>query len=354
MSVFSFPDFANHEQVVFGSDEESGLKAIIAVHNTNLGPSLGGCRVFDYANEDDALSDVLRLSQGMTYKSALAGLPLGGGKAVIIGEPKKIKSRELFVAMGRLVDSLGGRYISAQDSGTSVDDLKIMATQTKHVAGSSNTIDTRGRNRSGDPSPATAYGVFVGLKAAVRHRLKVDSLRGIRIAVQGVGNVGFGLAKQLFDEGAELVVSDVNADNLQRAQSELNASVVEGDAIYAQDVDVFAPCALGGAVNEKSFEMITAPVIAGAANNQLLTEDMGKRLHERGTLYAPDYVINAGGIIHIHYMRTDQSWQAATEHVGCIATTLSEIFTRSEAQNLCTSDIANQLAEERFMRKVCY
>jgi leucine dehydrogenase len=351
MSVFSFPDFADHEKVLFGSDSKSGLKAVIAVHNTNLGPAVGGCRMYNYENEDQALSDVLRLSQGMTYKSALAGLPLGGGKSVIIGDPKVHKSRDLLEAMARLVDSLEGGYIAAQDSGTSVEDLKVMARITPHIAGAEGAIDTTGRQRTGDPSPATAYGVFVGLKAAVKHKLGKDNLRGVRVAIQGVGNVGFGLGKWLHDEGASLVVSDVNADNLKKAQSELDATIVEGDAIYSQDVDVFAPCALGGAINEKSFDLITAPVIAGGANNQLVDTEMGKKLHARGTLYAPDFVINAGGIIHVHYMRTGKSWQASTEHVSCIGNTLSEIFKRSDAQNLCTSEIANQLAEERFLKR---
>jgi leucine dehydrogenase len=226
-----------------------------------------------------------------------------------------------------------------------------MARITPHIAGAEGAIDTTGRQRTGDPSPATAYGVFVGLKAAVKHKLGKDNLRGVRVAIQGVGNVGFGLGKWLHDEGASLVVSDVNADNLKKAQSELDATIVEGDAIYSQDVDVFAPCALGGAINEKSFDLITAPVIAGGANNQLVDTEMGKKLHARGTLYAPDFVINAGGIIHVHYMRTGKSWQASTEHVSCIGNTLSEIFKRSDAQNLCTSEIANQLAEERFLKR---
>lgn len=348
MTVYSFADFDQHEQVVFGNDPTSGLKAIIAIHNTHLGPALGGCRMYPYASEEQALRDVLRLSRGMTYKSALAELPLGGGKSVIIGDPAKHKSAELFQAMGRLVAGLSGRYILAQDSGTAVEDLQEIATQTEHVAGIQRVLDDRGQTRSGDPSPATAYGVFVGLKAAVKHRLKRDSLAGVRVAVQGVGNVGFGLAKYLSAEGAELYVSDVNEKNLERAVVQCGARVVEGDAVHRLEVDVFSPCALGGAIHAGNVDQLAAPVVAGAANNQLASPELALVLRQKDILYAPDFVINAGGIIHVHYLRTGRTWEESTRHVEGIAVNLEQIFQRADESGNTTAAIADLIAEERF------
>ncbi|MES2819810.1 MAG: Glu/Leu/Phe/Val dehydrogenase dimerization domain-containing protein, partial [Pseudomonadota bacterium] len=260
MSVFSHIEFDQHEQVVFGHEPKSGLKAIIAIHDTRLGPALGGCRMWPYAHDEEALRDVLRLSRGMTYKSALANLRLGGGKAVIIGDPRKDKSEALFQAMGDFVDSLGGRYITAADSGTGVAEMQTMAERTRHVGGAAQRESFDGGVRTGDPSPATAYGVFIGLKVAVQQRLGRDDLRGLRVAIQGLGQVGFDLARQLSEAGAELWVHDIQEANVQRAVQQFGAHPVQAQAIYGLDVDVFAPCALGGIINPQTLEALRAPV----------------------------------------------------------------------------------------------
>ncbi len=268
MAVFSLSDFADHEQVVFVSDDKSGLKAIIAIHNSNLGPALGGCRMWPYASEDEAIRDVLRLSRGMTYKSAMARLKLGGGKSVIIGNPRTHKTPELLAAFARALEQLNGRYIAAEDSGTSVADMKIMAQLTSHVAGIVDKPSDQG-TRSGDPSPATAYGVFVGIKAAVQEKLGRDSLAGLRVAVQGVGNVGLDLARQLKAAGAQLWITDIHREPLLQAGEELGATVVAPDEIFGLDVDVFAPCALGAVLNDTTIPQLKVAIVAGAANNQL-------------------------------------------------------------------------------------
>ncbi|MCY1407829.1 Leucine dehydrogenase [compost metagenome] len=343
MSVFSHCEFDQHEKVVFGHDQASGLKAIIAIHDTTLGPALGGCRMWSYASDEEALRDVLRLSRGMTYKSALARLPLGGGKAVIIGDPHRGKSAALFEAMGALIDSLGGRYISAADSGTGVAEMQLMARRTRHVAGA----EAR-EGFNGDPSPSTAYGVFVGLQAAVRHRLGRDDLRGLKVAIQGVGQVGLGLARHLHAAGAELFVTDIVDANVQRAVSELGAHAVRQQDIYGLDVDVFAPCALGAIINRDSLEALRAPVIAGAANNQLASPELGEELRQRGCLYAPDYAINAGGIIDVALQRGDATPAQLRAHLDGIGATLAEIFARADAEGATTTSIADRLARERL------
>ncbi len=350
MAVFETKEFDNHEHVAFAHDKKSGLKAIVAIHNTNLGPALGGCRMFPYASDDAALKDVLRLSRGMSYKSAMAGLPLGGGKSVIIGDPYKDKSPELFHAMGAFVNKLSGEYIMAQDAGITVDDLKFCAENTPYVAGVLSAIDTHNRIRSGDPSPATAYGVFVGIKAAVKHKLKSQSLKDVHVAIQGVGNVGFALAKHLHAEGAKLFVSDVNADNVRRVVETCDATAVDNDDIVALDVDVYAPCALGGAINENTIDRILAPIIAGCANNQLDDPAYADVLKAKEILYAPDYVINAGGIIHVHYMRSGATWADSTRHVELIGSTLDEVFTRAKELHMSTAKVANIMAEEKLMK----
>lgn len=343
MSVFSHSEFDQHEQVVFGHDQASGLQAIIAIHDTTLGPALGGCRMWSYASDEEALRDVLRLSRGMTYKSALARLPLGGGKAVIIGDPHRGKSAALFQAMGDFIDSLGGRYITAADSGTGVAEMRLMAERTRHVAGAS---VREGFN--GDPSPSTAYGVFVGLQAAVRQRLGRDDLKGLKVAIQGVGQVGFGLACHLKAAGAELFVTDIVAANVQRAVDELGAHAVRQHDIYGLDVDVFAPCALGAIINPHSLEALRAPVIAGAANNQLASPELAEELRQRGCLYAPDYAINAGGIIDVAFQRGDATPAELRAHLDGIGETLAEIFVRAEAEGATTTSIADRLARERL------
>lgn len=348
MSVFDHPEFDNHEQVSFCFDKASGLSAIIAVHNTHLGPALGGCRMWHYADSHEALTDVLRLSKGMTYKAAMANLKLGGGKSVIIGDPRKQKNEAMMRAMGKFVDSLGGRYYTAEDSGIAVSDLKLMAEHSQYIAGVHAKYHFDGQQPDGNPAPSTAYGVFVGLREAVRHKLRTD-LKGVRVAIQGIGHVGYRLAEHLHAAGAELVVSDIYPDGVNRAVELLGAKAVAADDIYDQDVEVFAPCALGATVNEYSLARLKARVIAGAANNQLASENVGEWVREAGMLYAPDYVINAGGIIDIYHQRMDfSSHEALRNHIEMIGDTLSAIFERADAEQLPTNRVANTMAEERF------
>ena len=335
--------------MVFCSDDASGLKAIIAVHNSNLGPALGGCRMWHYASEDDAIRDVLRLARGMTYKSALAGLQLGGGKSVIIGNPRTDKTPALLDAFARSLNQLKGRYVAAEDSGTNVADMKYLAERTPHVAG---IIDKPSHEaegmRSGDPSPATAYGTFFGIRAAVKRKLGRDSLDGLRVAIQGVGNVGFDLARQLTDAGAQLWVADIHEENLVRAREELGARALAPEAIYAADVDVFAPCAMGAILNDETIPQLRASIVAGAANNQLAEVRHGSELMRRGILYAPDYVINAGGIIDIYHERIGFDRPALLRHLEGIHDTLLEIFERADKEARPTGEVADALAEERF------
>ncbi|WEN41121.1 Leucine dehydrogenase [Thauera sp. GDN1] len=349
MAVFSLSDFADHEQVVFVSDDKSGLKAIIAVHNSNLGPALGGCRMWPYASEEEAVRDVLRLSRGMTYKSAMAKLKLGGGKSVIIGNPRTHKTPELLAAFARALEQLNGRYIAAEDSGTSVADMKYMAQLTRHVAGIHDKPSDEG-TRSGDPSPATAYGSFIGIKAAVKERLGRDSLDGLRVAVQGVGNVGFDLARQLKDAGAQLWVTDIHREPLVQAGRELGATVVAPEEIFGLEVDVFAPCALGAILNDATIPQLKAKIVAGAANNQLAEARHGVELMKRGILYAPDYVINAGGIIDVYHERIGFDRRALLEHIEGIHDNLMEVFERARKEERPTGEVADAIAEERFKR----
>ena len=343
MSVFSATDFRGHEQVDFAHDPETGLKAIVAIHNTWRGPALGGCRFWSYADEAAAITDALRLSRGMTYKSALARLPLGGGKCVVIGGAAEVKTPDLLRALGRAIDRLGGRYVTAEDVGVKPDDLRIVAETTAHVAGLPET--------SGDPSPMTARGCFAGLKAAVRHRLGTDNLAGVTVAVQGLGAVGRGLADELAAAGAKLIVADIREPAVQSAVDELGAEAVHVDAIYDADVDVFAPCALGAVVNDETLPRLKCAVIAGSANNQLARAHHGIALRQRGILYAPDYAINAGGIVNIaHEDRATGVYDraGAIEAVDRIDATLAEIFERADAEDRPTSEIADAMAEERL------
>lgn len=349
MAVFSLSDFADHEQVVFVSDDKSGLKAIIAVHNSNLGPALGGCRMWPYASEEEAVRDVLRLSRGMTYKSAMARLKLGGGKSVIIGNPRTDKTPALLAAFARALEQLNGRYIAAEDSGTSVADMKTMAQLTRHVAGLHDKPSDQG-TRSGDPSPATAYGTFIGIQAAVKERLGRDSLDGLRVAVQGVGNVGYDLARQLKEAGARLWVTDIHREPLVQAGRELGATVVAPDEIFGLDVDVFAPCALGAILNDATIPQLKAKIVAGAANNQLAEARHGVELMKRGILYAPDYVINAGGIIDVYHERIGFERAALIRHIEGIRDNLMEVFERAREEARPTAEVADAIAEERFRR----
>lgn len=348
MSVFSHPEFDNHEQLSFFCDEETGLKAIIAIHNTNRGPALGGCRMWNYISDEEALRDVLRLSKGMTYKSALANLELGGGKSVIIGDPRKHKTEDLLAAMGRFLERTGNQYIAAEDSGTSVPDLQVMGRYTQNVAGITERTGIDGLPCNGDPSPATAYGTFIGLKTAVKHRLGRDDLEGLKVAIQGVGNVGYRLAKHLRQAGAELFVTDIHDEQVRLAVTELGATAVSENEILALDVDVIAPCALGAVLNDNSIPLIKAKVVAGASNNQLASQRHDLMLRERGILYAPDYVLNAGGIIDIFHERIGHEHTRVRAHIETISETLEEIFSRADLSDRPTGEIANELAEERF------
>ncbi len=348
MALFEHPDFDEHELINFHCDQKSGLRAIIAVHNTNLGPSLGGCRMYPYANSQEALTDVLRLSSSMSYKAAMAGLPQGGGKAVIIGDPRKDKSKQLMRAMGQFVDTLGGRYVIAEDSGISVEDLKLMSECTNYASGKEANYSYDGSFADGNPAPSTSYGVFNGIKAAVEHKYGT-SLEGKSVAIQGIGHVGLRLARLLHKAGAVLYVSDIYQDNLLIAEAELGAKVVNNQSIHALDVDVFAPCALGAAINEKTVDEIKAGIVAGAANNQLSSPLMAKRLLDRHIIYVPDFVINAGGIIDIfHQSQANSSHDKLKKQLEGIAVSVTEILRKSEHENRPTEDVAKCLAEEKF------
>lgn len=340
MAFFDKVDFDNHEQVVFCSDEKTGLKAIIAVHSTALGPAAGGCRFWDYNSDEDALTDVLRLSKGMTYKNAMAGLKLGGGKAVIIGNPKELKSKELFEAFGRAVNNVSGRYYTAEDVNITTGDMAIVNTVTEFVAG----LD----GKSGNPAPFTALGTFLGIKAAVKFKLGRDELTGIRVAVQGLGSVGYDLCAKLHAAGAELVVTDINQSALDQAATEFGAKVVGLDEIYSQDVDVYSPCALGASVNDETIGQLKASIIAGCANNQLAKPEHDAKLKEEGILYVPDYVINAGGIINVSLEIYPEPYCAdeATKLVENIYDTLMNVFTAAQAQDKPTGEVADAMARD--------
>lgn len=343
MSVFDHQEFDSHEEVVFCYDQASGLKAIIAVHNTTMGPSLGGTRMWNYASSDDALTDVLRLSRGMTYKSALAGLPLGGGKAVIIGDAKTDKSPELFRAYGRFVDSLSGKYITAEDVNIRTSDIELVASETRFVAGT--------EGKAGDPSPHTALGSYLGLKAAAKHKFGSDDVRGLKIAIQGLGAVGYDFARYLADDGAILTVCDVNQEAVDRAVNELGATAVGVDDIYDVEMDIYAPCALGATVNDATLQRMSAKVIAGSANNQLATAAHDKIVKDMGILYAPDYVINAGGVIHICSEAASFTREETATRVRAIYDTLDRIFTRATDEDRPTGEIADEMAREILAAK---
>jgi len=347
MPVLTHPEFDNHELVAYHHDPKTGLRAIIAVHSTKLGKGLGGCRMWPYANEDEALTDVLRLSRGMTYKAALAGLPQGGGKSVILGDPRRDKTPEMMRAMGRFVDTLGGRYVVAEDSGTSVPDIKLMAEHTRHVGGLTD-AKAQAAGRTGDPSPSTAYGTFVGLQACVKWRLRRTGLDGLKVAIQGVGNVGYRVAKHLHEAGAKLWVTDIHAPAVERCVKEFGATAVGMEEIFALPVDVLAPCALGAIINDKTLPQFKAPIIAGAANNQLAEPRHGRALMERGILYAPDYVINAGGIIEIYYEGPDYDEHKVRAHLERIGGTLTTVFRRAQDEKRPTGEVADRMAEEKF------
>jgi len=345
MSVFESRDFDGHETVAFFHDKASGLRAIIAIHSTALGPACGGTRFYPYTDGEAAAIDALRLSRGMSYKSAIADLPLGGGKAVIIGDPLRDKTEARLLAYADAINALGGRYITAMDVGILPKDMPVIARGTKYIAG----YDQPGKP-GGDSGPPTALGVFVGLKAAVKHRLAADSTKGLTIAIQGLGKVGMNLAKRLHEEGARLIVSDVNAENVKKAVEAFGARAIAPDQIVTCECDVLSPNALGAILNEKTIPQLKARVIAGAANNQLARDDEGAMLAARNILYAPDYVINGGGIIRVAGQINEWSEAEIERRVLNIANTLSHIFARAAAENAPTNAIAGRIAEERMAR----
>lgn len=330
----------DHEQVLIGRDAETGYHGIIAIHSTALGPAVGGTRFWNYPNEDEALTDALRLSRGMTYKNALPGLPLGGGKSIIIGDNKAANRETLLRVHGRFVETLKGRYITAEDVGTSPADMEIVRLETQHVAGL--------LGRSGDPSPFTARGVFRAIQASSKFLRDTDDVSGLTVAIQGCGHVGHNLAKLLHEAGAKLIVSDVDERRLARTVDAFNAQAVTGDEIFRASADVFAPCALGGVLNDETIPELKVRIMAGAANNQLLEERHGAQLRERNILYAPDYVANAGGILNGCIELLGWAPQDALRKVDEIYDTTLRIFESAQQRGLTTNRAADELAEERL------
>lgn len=343
MELFKKMETDEFEQVLFCQDKQSGLKAIIVIHDTTLGPALGGVRMWNYENEEQALEDALRLAKGMTYKNAAAGLNLGGGKSVIIGDPAKDKSEALFRAFGRYVQSLNGRYITAEDVGTTVEDMDIIYDETDFVTGISPAFGS-----SGDPSPITAYGVYKGMKAAAQEAFGTESLQGKTVAIQGIGNVAFHLCKYLHEEGAHLIVTDINEKAVEKAVNTFQAVAVNPVDIYAVDCDIFSPCALGSIINDDTIAQLKAKVIAGSANNQLKEDKHGEILFKRGIIYAPDYVINAGGVINVADELYGYNSERAMKKVETIYDKIKKVIEISKRDQIPTSKAADRMAEERI------
>jgi leucine dehydrogenase len=345
MEIYAMREFDGHELVVFGHKAAVGLHAIVAVHSTALGPAAGGCRMWPYASTDAAVVDVLRLSRGMSYKNAMAGLPFGGGKAVIIGDARKQKSPELFEAFGRFVDSLGGRYITAEDVGTTTADMQTVRRVTAFVSG----LGRKPGEAGGDPGPKTALGVYLGIKAAVKFRLGRGDLSDVSVAVQGLGGVGYHLCRMLAAEGARLRVADVRSTAVERVCDEFKAAAVPAGDVLSEDVDVFAPCALGAVVSAQTVPLLRARIVAGAANNQLAEDKDGQALQHAGILYAPDYVINAGGIISVaREFQGGMTEAQVTAEIYGIPARLTEIFERARRENRSTNAVADQMAQDRI------
>lgn len=349
MKKFEYMEKYDYEQLVFCYDKTSGLKAIICVHDTTLGPALGGTRMWNYENEDDAILDALRLGRGMTYKAAAAGLNLGGGKTVVMGDAKKDKSEELWRAFGRYVQSLNGRYITAEDVNTSVEDMDYIAMETEYVTGLSGT--------SGDPSPVTAFGVYKGMKAAAKEAFGTDSLAGKVVAVQGVGHVGYYLCKHIHEEGGKLIVCDIDQERIDRVVKEFGAQVVANDKIYSVECDIYAPCALGATVNDDTVPQLKCRIIAGAANNVLKEpEKHGADVDAKGILYCPDYVINGGGLINVYHellaRRAGKPFdkERALADAAKIYDRILKVIEIAKRDNIPTYKAADIMAEERIER----
>ena len=345
-TVFDHAEFKQHEQVVFCHDATTGLKAIIGIHNTTLGPALGGTRMWNYANDAEALRDVLRLSRGMTYKAAISGLNLGGGKAVIIGDARSQKTPALMEAFGRFVDSLSGRYITAEDVGMSTDDMVAVHRATDHVTGIP--IEMGG---SGDPSSVTAYGVFCGMKAAAAFKWGNEDLKGKHVLVQGIGHVGETLVKHLTEAGARVSVSDIYTDRIEHVQKTYGAQVVNVSDVYTSDMDIYAPCALGATLNDKTIPSLKCAVVAGAANNQLAVESVhGTALKERGIIYAPDFLINAGGLINVNSEIEGYDRAESLKRTEAIFKTTLAVLERAEKEGITPHQAALRQAEDRIAR----
>ena len=340
MKLFDTLAEMGHEEIVMCSDPSVGYKGILAVHSTRLGPALGGTRFWEYATDEEAITDALRLSRGMTYKNAVAGLHLGGGKSIIIGDNKTKNREKIFRAHGRFVETLGGRYITAEDVGTSTKDMSYVQMETKHVAGLA--------GKSGDPSPVTAHGVFRAVQASANRKWGSDSLEGKTVAIQGCGSVGSYLAKELHEAGAKLIVSDIDAAKTEKVSKATGAKVVKGNAIFTAVADIFSPCALGGIINDKTIPMLKVEIVAGGANNQLLEERHGDELQRRGILYAPDYVANAGGVINVYGEVAGWDAQRALDKADDIYDTILKVFDIAEAKKIPTYEAADRLAELRL------
>ncbi|MEM7619791.1 MAG: Glu/Leu/Phe/Val dehydrogenase dimerization domain-containing protein [Pseudomonadota bacterium] len=341
LSIFSHTEFNDHEQIVFASDQDSGLKAIIAIHDTTLGPSLGGCRVWRYDNENEALQDVLRLSAGMSYKAAISNLALGGGKAVILADPVTEKTPAIMQAFGRAIERLAGRYITAKDVGTSIADMDTISTQTNHVVGLS--------TGEGDPSPYTGLGVFLAMQTAVKRRFETD-LKDITVSVKGLGNVGYDLCRKLHDAGARLIVADLNKNITKQAEDQLNAKVVSQDSIMFEDADVYAPCALGADLSNDTIPRLKAKIICGGANNQLATPSDDDLLVAHDITYCPDYLVNAGGLISVSRIPLQMTEDEVLAKIDDIPKTLEHVFAIARSEKKPTGYVANRMVKAMIGR----
>lgn len=340
MKIFDYLEEHDFEQLVFCQDKSTGLKAIIGIHDTTLGPALGGTRIWDYESEEDAIIDVLRLSRGMTYKNSAAGLNLGGGKAVIMGDPAKIKSEELFRVFGRYVESLGGRYITAEDMNTTTQDMGYINAETEHVVGL--------EGKSGNPSPVTALGVFRGILAAVDEVYGSDDLTGKVVAVQGLGQVGYSICKHLHDAGAKLYVTDIRKESIDRVVNDMGATAVAPDEIYGIDCDIFVPCAMGAVINDFTIEKLKCKIVAGSANNQLADVKHGQMLKDKGILYVPDFVINSGGVINVYEELRGYNKDRAMSKAAAIYDAVKRVIEISKRDDIPTYAAAERMAEERI------
>lgn len=344
MGTFEFIEkHGEHEEVIFCHDKTVGLKAIIAIHNTSLGPALGGTRMWNYNTEEEALIDVLRLSRGMTYKAAAAGLNLGGGKAVIIGNPKTQKTEGLFRAFGQFVNSLNGKYITAEDVGTGVNDMEYIFMETPWVTGIPKDF-----GGSGDPSPYTAHGVLMGIKAAAQEKLGTDSLKGLRVAVQGLGNVGSNLVNYLVKEKAIVTVADIDPDRVKKCTEQFGVKICSADSIIFEECEILAPCAMGAIINDSTVERLKCKAVAGGANNQLAEARHGNDLKDLGILYAPDYVVNAGGLMNVFVELEGYSPERAFEKTRKVYDNVMAVFNIAKRDNISTNLAADRVAEERI------